>query len=83
MLGTAAQIATLSCLSLRTAVGRRLLGPQEARDLALAAAGLLNIRGALVSCFAGLLFVCVVLSFVRSGGRCSHFHSRRGTERGG
>ena len=79
VLGTAAQITTFTCISLRAYIGRQLPTGLEARDYALAAAGLLNFRGALVSCFAGLLFLLVGVSFVRAGCRTAGFHSIRGT----
>ena len=79
MLGTAAQITTFACISLRAYIGRQLPTGLEVRDYALAAAGLLNFRGALVSCFAGLLFLLVSVSFVRARCRTAGFHSIRGT----
>jgi hypothetical protein len=68
VLGTAAQLATFACLALRLYVGRAPLTRAETQDLALAAVGLLNVKGAVISCFAGLLFVNVVISFAWS--RC-------------
>jgi hypothetical protein len=79
VLGTAAQLATFACLSLRLYVGRETLSSAETQDLALAAVGLLNIKGASISCFAGLLFVDVVTSFLSSRCQCAKFHSMRGT----
>ena len=66
VLGTAAQLATLVCLSLRLYIGRALLARAEVQDLATAAAGLLNVKGVIISCFAGLLFVEVVIFFICS-----------------
>ena len=64
VLGTAAQLATFACLSLRLVIGRSPLSRAETQDLVLAGVGLLNVKGAIISCFAGLLFVSVVVSFL-------------------
>ena len=79
VLGTAAQITTFACMSLRAYIGRRPPSGLELRDYALAAAGLLNFRGALVSCFAALLFICVMFSFAWARFRVAELHSPRGT----
>ncbi len=79
VLGTAAQLATFACLSLRLYVGRETLSRAETQDLALAAVSLLNVKGSSISCFAGLLFVDVVTSFLWSRCKCAKFHSTRGT----
>ncbi len=71
VLGTAAQLATFTCLILRLFIGLKPLSRAETQDLALAGVGLLNVKGAIISCFAGLLFVNVVVSFV-----CSKYEGR-------
>jgi hypothetical protein len=80
VLGTAAQLVTVACLSQKAlSLNGGVLNAKESSDLILAAIGLLNIKMAMIACFAMLMFVIFMISFIRNKCDSKKFVSLKGS----
>jgi hypothetical protein len=80
VLGTASQIKTGFCLSVKAvSLKGGVLSAKDASSLVLAAFSLLNVKMALISCFSTLMLLLVVVSLMIYKCDTKKFVSRKGT----
>jgi hypothetical protein len=78
--GTAAQLAAVACLSQKAgSLHGGVLNAKDSLDLILAAIGLLNVKMALIACFAMLMFVLFIMSFLYNKCDTKKFVSWKGS----
>jgi hypothetical protein len=80
VLGIAAQLATVACLSQKAiSLHGGVLNTNDSSDLILAAFGLLNVKMALIASFAMLMFVLFLISFLYNKCKTKKFVSWKGS----